>query len=329
MGTVSPDSEQLIENCSTLASAKIDADMQTPLPPSAATEARNAATSDIDRLSPLQIAAVMAAEDAKVAAAVAAEKMAVGRAIDGITERMRAGGRLIYQGAGTSGRLGVLDASECPPTFSVPPGLVIGVIAGGREALTTAIEGAEDNRAAGALDLAALNLTSLDTVVGIATSGRTPYVLGGIEYARKTGCLTIGIACNEGSLLAHMVDIMIAPVVGPEVITGSTRLKAGTATKLVLNMLSTGTMIRLGKTYGNLMVDLRATNEKLQDRAIRIVMELTGLDRPAASELLTECSGEVKTAIVAHRRAVHPEEARRLLNAGNQQLRTALELPAT
>lgn len=299
--------------------------MQTPLPPLAATEARNSATSEIDRLSPLQIAAVMAAEDAKVAAAVAAEKMAIGRAIDGITERMQAGGRLIYQGAGTSGRLGVLDASECPPTFSVPHGLVIGVIAGGRDALTNAIEGAEDNRAAGAQDLAALNLTSLDTVVGIATSGRTPYVLGGIEYARRTGCLTIGIACNEGSILGQMVDIMIAPIVGPEVITGSTRLKAGTATKLVLNMLSTGTMIRLGKTYGNLMVDLRASNEKLKDRSIRIVAELTGLDKSSASELLGRCNGEVKTAIVTHKRSVTPDEARSLLAAGKQQLRAALE----
>lgn len=299
--------------------------MQTPLPPLAATEARNSATSEIDRLSPLQIAAVMAAEDAKVAAAVAAEKMAIGRAIDGITERMQAGGRLIYQGAGTSGRLGVLDASECPPTFSVPHGLVIGVIAGGRDALTNAIEGAEDNRAAGAQDLAALNLTSLDTVVGIATSGRTPYVLGGIEYARRTGCLTIGIACNEGSILGQMVDIMIAPIVGPEVITGSTRLKAGTATKLVLNMLSTGTMIRLGKTYGNLMVDLRASNEKLKDRSIRIVAELAGLDRSSASELLGRCNGEVKTAIVTHKRSVTPDEARSLLAAGKQQLRAALE----
>lgn len=299
--------------------------MQTPLPFSAATEARNSATSEIDRLSPLQIAAVMVAEDAKVAAAVAAEKMAIGRAIDGITERMQAGGRLIYQGAGTSGRLGVLDASECPPTFSVPHGLVIGVIAGGRDALTNAIEGAEDNRLAGAQDLAALNLTSLDTVVGIATSGRTPYVLGGIENARRTGCLTIGFACNEGSILAKMVDIMIAPIVGPEVITGSTRLKAGTATKLVLNMLSTGAMIRLGKTYGNLMVDLRASNEKLKDRSVRIVMELTGLDRSAASELLERCSGEVKTAIVTHNRSVTPDEARSLLAAGKQQLRAALE----
>ncbi|MBL8813954.1 MAG: N-acetylmuramic acid 6-phosphate etherase [Planctomycetaceae bacterium] len=299
--------------------------MQTPLPSLAATEARNSATSEIDRLSPLQIAAVMAAEDAKVAAAVAAEKMAIGRAIDGITERMQAGGRLIYQGAGTSGRLGVLDASECPPTFSVPHGLVIGVIAGGRDALTNAIEGAEDNRAAGAQDLAALNLTSLDTVVGIATSGRTPYVLGGIEYARRTGCLTIGIACNEGSILGQMVDIMIAPIVGPEVITGSTRLKAGTATKLVLNMLSTGTMIRLGKTYGNLMVDLRASNEKLKDRSIRIVAELTGLDKSSASELLGRCNSEVKTAIVTHKRSVTPDEARSLLAAGKQQLRAALE----
>lgn len=301
--------------------------MPVPLPPSAATEARNSASAEIDRLSPLQIVDVMNAEDSRVAAAVAAEKMAIARAIDGITERLQNGGRLIYQGAGTSGRLGVLDASECPPTFSVPPGLVIGVIAGGRDALTTAIEGAEDSRESGATDLQNLKLTASDVVVGIATSGRTPYVLGGIEFARKTGCLTIGFACNENSVLAGMVDIMIAPVVGPEVVTGSTRLKAGTATKLVLNMLSTGTMIRLGKTYGNLMVDLRASNEKLKDRSVRIVCEVTGLERSAAAELLQRCQGEVKTAIVCCCRSVTAETARDMLRLGNNQLRAALDMP--
>jgi N-acetylmuramic acid 6-phosphate etherase len=293
--------------------------VKIPLPPSAATEARNPASRNIDSLSALQIAELMNQEDAKVAAAVALEAPTIAAAIDQISSRMQRGGRLIYQGAGTSGRLGVLD-----PTFSVPPGLVIGIIAGGRAALTSAIEGAEDRWEEGARDLEPLTLTELDTVMGIATSGRTPYVLGGIQFARTRGCLTLGLACNHGSALAEAVDLMITTVVGPEVITGSTRLKAGTATKMVLNMLTTGTMIRLGKTYGNLMVDVTATNEKLRDRSTRIVAELTSLSCEDAAALLDFCGGEVKTAIVSQRLSVSPKHARQRLMACGGHLRAAL-----
>ena len=298
--------------------------MKIPLPPSAATEARNPASRNIDSLSSLQIAQLMNQEDAKVAAAVAQETPTIAKAIDQISSRMQRGGRLIYQGAGTSGRLGVLDASECPPTFSVPPGLVIGIIAGGRAALTSAIEGAEDRWEEGARDLEPLAITELDTVMGIATSGRTPYVLGGIQFARKRGCLTLGLACNHGSALSDAADLMITTVVGPEVVTGSTRLKAGTATKMVLNMLTTGTMIRLGKTYGNLMVDVTATNEKLRDRSVRIVAELTSLSCEDAATRLDFCGGEVKTAVVSQLLSVSPENARERLAACGGHLRAAL-----
>lgn len=299
--------------------------MKIPLPQAAATEARNPASRHIDSLSTLQLVEVMNQEDAGVANAVAAEAPRIAQAIDQVAARIRQGGRLIYQGAGTSGRLGVLDASECPPTFTVPPGLVVGVIAGGRAALTSAIEGAEDRWEEGAADLEALSLTPMDSVMGIATSGRTPYVLGGMQYARSRGCLTLGLACNHGSALASAVDLMITTVVGPEVVTGSTRLKAGTATKLVLNTLTTGVMIRLGKTYGNLMVDLTATNEKLRDRAVRIVAELTSLDSSDAAALLQHCGGEVKTAVVAHLRQISPAEARLRLAACGGHLRPAIE----
>jgi len=299
--------------------------VKIPLPPSAATEARNPASRNIDSLSSLQIAELMNQEDANVAAAVALEAPTIATAIDQISSRMQHGGRLIYQGAGTSGRLGVLDASECPPTFSVPPGLVIGIIAGGREALTSAIEGAEDRWEQGAKDLEPLTLTERDTVMGIATSGRTPYVLGGIQFARGQGCLTLGLACNQDSLLAEAVDLMITPIVGPEVITGSTRLKAGTATKMVLNMLTTGIMIRLGKTYGNLMVDLTATNEKLRDRSVRMVAELTSLSNSDAAAALARCRGEVKTAVVSEMLSVSSEVARERLVACGGHLRLALQ----
>lgn len=292
-----------------------------------ATEGRNAASVSIDSLTPLQIVELMNAEDKQVAAAVAANSSQIASAIEAVTARLRQGGRLIYTGAGTSGRLGVLDASECPPTFSVPRGLIIGLIAGGPQALTTAVEGAEDNREAGRTDLAALQITSRDAVMGIAASGRTPYVLGALQLARSTGCLTLGLACTPNSHLEAAVDIMIAPATGPEILTGSTRLKAGTATKMVLNMLTTGVMIRLGKTYGNLMVDLHASNEKLRDRALRIVAEITGLPQNDAAEVLRNCSGEVKTAIVAARRGLSPEDARIVLRTAEGQLRKALQPP--
>lgn len=298
--------------------------MVEPSVPISATEMRNAASAAIDSFSPLEIVRLMNAEDKRVINAVAKEELAIARAIDVIAERFCRGGRLIYAGAGTSGRLGVLDASECPPTFSTPPEMVVGLIAGGREALTRAIEGAEDDSQAASAELKELRATNLDTIMGIATSGRTPYVLGALEYARSIGAFTIGLACNERSALADVADLMITPIVGPEVITGSTRLKAGTATKLILNMLTTGAMIRIGKTYGNLMVDLRATNQKLCDRSQRIVAELTNLPQPDAAQLLNQCGGEVKTAIVTALKGVSPDEARRLLTLGAGHLRSTL-----
>lgn len=289
------------------------------------TEARNPASERIDTLSPLEIVRLMNAEDARVAEAVGREAEAIARGVEVIADRLRTGGRLIYLGAGTSGRLGVLDASECPPTFSTPPELVVGLIAGGRDALTRAVEGAEDHPELAVEDLRRVRLSPADVLVGIATSGRTPYVLGGMEYARSLGTFTIGLACNAGSALAPAADLMIVPIVGPEIISGSTRLKAGTATKMVLNMFTTGAMVLLGKTYGNLMVDLRATNSKLVARSRRIFSELTGLSETEAEEWLRRCQGELKTAIVACRRQVSPEEARELLRASDGQLRGALE----
>lgn len=299
--------------------------MKIPLPSTATTETRNAASAEIDTLTPRQIVDLMNREDAKVAEAVAAEADRIAAAIELVTDRMRNGGRLIYMGAGTSGRLGVLDASECPPTFSVPRGLVIGLIAGGPAALTTAIEGAEDSLVQGPQDLQSVNVSSCDVVMGIATSGRTPYVIGGLRYAREIGAATMGFACNRGSAMEPFCDIIIVPVVGPEIITGSTRLKSGTATKLVLNMITTGTMVQLGKTFGNLMVDLTATNEKLVDRSQRIVSELTGLSAEASQKILEKCGGEVKTAVVSSLCQVSPEEARTKLQSAKGQLRAALK----
>jgi N-acetylmuramic acid 6-phosphate etherase len=289
------------------------------------TEARNPASERIDTLSALEIARLMNAEDARVAEAVGREAAPIAQAIEIIAERLRSGGRLVYIGAGTSGRLGVLDATECPPTFSTPPELVVGLIAGGYTALTRAVEGAEDHPEFAVADLKGIQLSRGDVVVGIATSGRTPYVIGGLNYARQIGAASIGLACNDGSALAEAAELMIAPVVGPEVISGSTRLKAGTATKLVLNMLTTGAMVLLGKTYGNLMVDLKATNTKLVARTRRIVAMLTGLSEEAAEEQLARCGGELKTAVVAQRRGVSAEEAREMLQQASGQLRIALE----
>lgn len=291
------------------------------------TEARNPASERIDTLSPLEIVRLMNAEDARVAEAVGREADAIARAIEIIADRLGRGGRLVYLGAGTSGRLGVLDATECPPTFNTPPELVVGLIAGGPTALTRAVEGAEDHPEFAVEDLQRINLTAADVVVGIATSGRTPYVIGGLDHARQLGAFAIGLACNDGSALATAADLMITPIVGPEVISGSTRLKAGTATKLVLNMLTTGAMVRLGKTYGNLMVDLRATNAKLVLRTRRIVAALTGLTEEQAEMQLAKCDGELKTAVVAHQRGVSPEAARQLLTAAGDQLRAAM-IPA-
>jgi N-acetylmuramic acid 6-phosphate etherase len=289
------------------------------------TEQNNPESVSIDQMDPIQIAMLMNREDLKVVAAVERVLPDIARAIEMVTERVQAGGRLIYIGAGTSGRLGVLDASECPPTFNTPPALVVGLIAGGHRALTNAIEGAEDNRQAGEEDLRGVELDAKDVVCGIATSGRTPYVLGGLAYAQSLGAATLGVTCNEVSELSEVSDVLIAPVVGPEILSGSTRLKAGTATKMVLNMISTGTMIRIGKTYGNWMVDLRATNVKLKDRSIRIVSGITGLDRERAESLLARCDGEVKTAIVSQALGVEKIEAQRRLKVAGGRLRTAIQ----
>lgn len=288
------------------------------------TEARNPASAEIDRLSAFEIVRLMNDEDAGVAAAVRQEDARIAAAIRLIADRLHAGGRLVYFGAGSSGRLGVLDAAECPPTFSTPPEMVIGLIAGGPRALTRAVEGAEDHPAGAEADLAAVQISDKDAVVGIATSGRTPYAVAGLRYARSLGALAIGLSCNRDSDLSAVADVMICPVVGPEVISGSTRLKAGTATKFVLNMLSTGAMVLLGKTYGNLMVDLKATNTKLLDRSRRIVALLTQLTLADAEALIGHCNGEVKTAIVAHQRNVSPEQARQLLDDADGHLRRAI-----
>ena len=288
------------------------------------TEGRNPNSTHLDRLSAEEIVRLMSTEDATVPAAVARVAGDVARSIELIADRLRAGGRLIYIGAGTSGRLGVLDAAECPPTFNSPPWQVVGLIAGGHSALTRAIEGAEDHEELGARDLQSIDCSSNDVVVGIATSGRTPYVIGGMKYARTLGCTVIGLSCNQQSQLATHCDIEIVPIVGPEVVTGSTRLKAGTATKLVLNMLSTGAMVLLGKTYGNLMVDLQSTNQKLADRSKRIVAELAKITRTQAAALLRQSHHDVKTAITAHHWNVPADVARRHLQESNGQLRAAI-----
>lgn len=289
------------------------------------TEQQNPNTLMIDSLSTLDMLRVINAEDMKVAQAVQAVLPAIAQAIDAIVERFKRGGRLIYIGAGTSGRLGVLDAVECVPTFGVPPTMVQGILAGGMPAMIRSVEGAEDNPELAREDLRALPLTADDAVVGIAASGTTPYVIGALEYARAAGAVTIGIACNAPAPVLDAADIAIGVVVGPEVITGSTRLKSGTAQKLVLNMISTGAMIKLGKVYGNLMVDVQATNIKLVQRAKRIVMAITGLtDDSAAADLLDAADREVKTAIVMHKRGVDATEARRLLAAAGGMLRAVI-----
>ena len=289
------------------------------------TETRNPLTTGLDTLSSIELVKLINSEDAKVALAVELVADSIAEAIDIITDRLANGGRLIYMGAGTSGRLGVLDAVECPPTFNTDPELVVGLIAGGPEGLLMAIEGAEDSHDMGRVDLQSHTLSSLDVVVGIAASGRTPYVIGGLDYARQTGAFAIGFSCNQDAELQHHADLNILPVVGPEVLSGSTRLKAGTATKLVLNMLTTGAMVRMGKTYSNLMVDLRATNEKLSERAQGIVKGLTDCSSPEAAELLKRCEGEVKTSIVSRNLDLSPTDARSRLESVGGHLRSALQ----
>jgi N-acetylmuramic acid 6-phosphate etherase len=288
------------------------------------TEARNPASTNLDELTPLELVRLMTAEDARVIPAVVAQAEAIAQAIEVIADRLRSGGRLIYAGAGTSGRLGVLDATECPPTFNSPPGQVIGIIAGGPKALTQAVEGAEDHPELGGQDLAALGLSAADVLVGIATSGRTPYVLGAVDHARAQGAFTVGLSCNPDSDLGGRVDLAITVPVGPEVLSGSTRLKAGTATKLVLNLLSTGALVRLGKTFSNLMVDLRATNSKLRARSNRIVRILTGISVEQADGLLQRCGGELKTALVVQLAGIAVDEARARLQVAGGWVRRAL-----
>ncbi|MFI1568810.1 N-acetylmuramic acid 6-phosphate etherase [Streptomyces sp. NPDC020490] len=288
------------------------------------TEAFRPDLAEIDRLPTLDIARLMNAEDATVPAAVAERLPQIAAAIDAVAERMARGGRLVYAGAGTAGRLGVLDASECPPTFDTAPGQVVGLIAGGPQAMVTSVEGAEDSARLARGDLDGLALTPADTVVGVSASGRTPYAVAAVRHARRLGALTVGLACNPGSPLAAAAEHGIEIVVGPELLTGSTRLKAGTAQKLVLNMLSTITMIRLGKTYGNLMVDVRASNEKLRARSRRIVALATGAGDAEIERALTATGGEVKNAILALLAGVDGPTAARLLEESGGHLRAAL-----
>jgi N-acetylmuramic acid 6-phosphate etherase len=295
-----------------------------PLEDHLLTESRNPSTDAIDQLTAREIVSVMIAEDSRLTAAVEAEAEAIARTIEWAAERFLRGGRLIYVGAGTSGRLGVLDASECPPTFGTPPEMVVGLIAGGTQALTRAIEGAEDDAERGSADIAGLNPSDRDLVVGIATSGRTPYVLAAVRRAREAGAATVGIVCNRPSLLGSLVDLEIALLVGPEVIAGSTRLKAGTATKMVLNMISTGAMVRIGKTVGNRLIDMQPTNEKLRMRSRRILRELAGVDDGEARRLLDAASGVLKRALVMALGRVGPDEAQGLIDRHGGQVRAAV-----
>ena len=290
------------------------------------TEAGNPASVDIDASPTEQMLRVINAADQEVATAVERQLPNITAAVDAIVERLEAGGRLFYLGAGTSGRLGVLDASECPPTFNTPPELVQGVIAGGDHALRHSIEKAEDDPEQGKQDLCEREFNRYDALVGIAASGRTPYVLGGLEYARGLGALTIGLSCTPDSEVAKAAEIAIIPVPGPEIITGSTRMRAGTATKLVLNMISTGVMIRLGYVYGNLMVNVQPTNGKLTDRARRIISSIAGISYDQASSLLAE-AGSVRTAVVMHQCKLSKPEAEARLAAARGRLRVALEMP--
>lgn len=262
------------------------------------TEERNPRTTHIDALSTLEMVRLINQEDQKVALAVEKELDHIAAAVDIIAAGLKAGGRLIYIGCGTSGRLGILDAVECPPTYSTDPGDVVGLIAGGRQAIFQAVEGAEDDAGQGQQDLVDIAFGPEDVLVGIAASGRTPYVLGAMAYAKALGAHVIGVSCNPGSPVAQAAEIAITPAPGPEVITGSTRMKSGTAQKMVLNMLSTGAMVKLGKVYGNLMVDVRATNEKLVERCKRIVCQATGVDRDTATQALEHCGFRAKVAIV-------------------------------
>ena len=285
------------------------------------TETRNQSTWNLDTMTPLEVVTAMNQEDAKVPQAIAPQLPRIAQAVEWAIEALESGGRMFYMGAGTSGRLGVLDAAECPPTFGVSPDLIVGLIAGGEQAFIKAVEGAEDSRELGAEDLRSRHLTSKDLVVGIAASGRTPYVLGGLELE---GCRTVAISCNANAEISQAADLAIEVVVGPEALTGSTRLKAGTAQKLILNMISTATMVGIGKVYQNLMVDVMQTNEKLHVRGENIVMEATGVDRETAKNTISLANGSVKTAITMILAHCDLAEATRRLEQARGHIRQAI-----
>lgn len=289
------------------------------------TENRNINTIDIDKISTVEMLEKINNEDKNVPLAVKKEIPQIAELIEKAVERMRKGGRIIYIGAGTSGRLGVLDASECPPTYGVEPELIQGVIAGGEEAMFKAKEGAEDSEELAVLDLKERNLNKNDIVIGIAASGRTPYVIGALKFAKENGALTASISCNKNSPIAKEADIEIAPVVGAEVVTGSTRMKSGTAQKLVLNMISTGVMIKLGKVYENLMVDVKATNAKLVERSKKIVMEATGVSREEAENKLNDTGFDVKLSIFIILSGLNKSEAKEILEKNNGYIAKALQ----
>ncbi|BBG60936.1 N-acetylmuramic acid 6-phosphate etherase [Providencia rustigianii] len=290
------------------------------------TESRNTASMDIDQLSTIEMLKVINDEDKKVPVAVEKTLPQIAQLVDKVAEAFLNGGRLIYSGAGTSGRLGILDASECPPTYGTPHEQVIGLIAGGHQAIFRAVENAEDKPDLGEQDLKDIHFNSKDILVGIAASGRTPYVLGALKYAHSVGATTASISCNPDSPVSQAADIAITPVVGPEVVTGSSRMKAGTAQKLILNMITTGAMIRIGKVFGNLMVDVEATNAKLIERQTRIVMEATECDRNTAELALQQCDRHCKTAILMILSGLNADEARQLLANNNGFIRTALNI---
>ena len=289
------------------------------------TETRNQNTMNLDIMSPLEVVTVMNQEDAKVPAAITPALPNIAQCVTWAIESIEAGGRIIYMGAGTSGRLGVLDAVECPPTFGVAPEVVVGLIAGGEKAFVKAVEGAEDNRELGRQDLINIDLQKRDIVIGIAASGRTPYVLGGLAYAQELGCHTVGISCNPGSAVGAAAELAIEVVPGPECLTGSTRLKSGTCQKLILNMISTATMVGCGKAYQNLMVDVMQTNEKLVVRAQNIVMEATGCEREVAAEKIAIAGGNAKTAITMILADCGLEEARERLTRARGHVREAIK----
>ncbi|WP_438305859.1 N-acetylmuramic acid 6-phosphate etherase [Streptomyces sp. HUAS TT11] len=290
------------------------------------TETRNERTADLDRMPVIELLSVMNAEDQTVALVVRDALQEIGAAVEAITDSLRRGGRLIYIGAGTSGRIGLLDAVECPPTFGTAPEQVVGLLSGGPGAFIVAVEGAEDEPARAVTDLDEIGLNDRDTVVGLAASGRTPYVVGGLKHAAAKGAMTVSVACNRDAVISRYADIPIEVPTGPEILTGSTRLKGGTAEKMVCNMLSTASMVRLGKVYGNLMVDVKASNDKLVDRARRMVVQATGTDPDSAAEALRAAGGHAKTAIVMLLARCTAEEAARRLEEAHGDTRTAIGL---